>query len=293
MHTEEIQEQTMSTEILFHGPRCPDGFASAWAAWKALGDNAKYTPINYGDPVPSLEGVDTLYILDFSFKRSTLLELVSPTLGRIVVLDHHKTAKEELVGLHGGNLFIEFDMDKSGAMMSWEYFHPRHEPPLLIRYVQDRDLWQWKLPNSREISAYIDLQPRTFEAWQALEQMLENDDGYVRALEIGSSILSFTDEKVRSLAAKAEQTVIMGYEIHMVNSPLFQSEIGEAINKLYPEENFSVVYFIKEGKQIFSLRSKGKPGQDGFDCSSVAKVFGGGGHPGAAGFSTKFLPGAE
>lgn len=268
----------MSTMVLHHGPSCPDGFAAAWVASRVLGDRASYVSINYGDPVPNMDGVDTLYILDFSLPRATLLELSN---GRsVVVLDHHKSAKEALSDLDGTfGLHVEFDMKRSGAMMAWNFFCPEKDPPQLIQYVQDRDLWTWKLPCSREVSAYLDLQPRTFEAWTAISLELEND--LSNAFNVGSAILSFTDRKVRDLAKKSEPMRIRGYSFHGVNSSLFQSELGEAINQLYPDEPFSAVYFIKDGKKIFSLRSK----KEGFDCSAVAKIFGGGGHPGAAGFS--------
>jgi oligoribonuclease NrnB/cAMP/cGMP phosphodiesterase (DHH superfamily) len=75
-----------------------------------------------------------VYILDFSYDEETLRNLYKKV--EVVVLDHHKTAEKDLKDLS----FAKFDMNKSGAMMAWEYFHPEKEVPLMIRYIQDRDL---------------------------------------------------------------------------------------------------------------------------------------------------------
>ena len=40
------------------------------------------------------------------------------------------------MGLRG----VLFDMNRSGAMISWEYFHLERPIPDLFRYIQDRDL---------------------------------------------------------------------------------------------------------------------------------------------------------
>ena len=67
----------------------------------------------------------------------------------------------------------------------------------------------------------------------------------------------------------------------MVNSLVFQSEIGDELCKLYPDAPFAAVWCQKtESLQAWSLRSIGE-----FDVSVVAAQFGGGGHRNAAGFA--------
>lgn len=55
------------------------------------------------------------------------------------------------VELLGGRLLIRFDLDRSGAAIAWEHFN-RDAAPDLIRYVEDRDLWRWSLPDSEAVS---------------------------------------------------------------------------------------------------------------------------------------------
>ena len=266
------------TLVLYHA-NCPDGFASALVANLFLGDvGVEYRPIQYGDRVPDVSNYRNIYILDFSFKKSILEEMAKD--GRkVVVLDHHKTGQEELEGLvlsNGG--LVKFDMGKCGSVLTWEYFTGAAVPTLL-EYVQDRDLWKWKLPFSREISAALDLKERTFEDWSKFQRALTN--GSSQIVEQGRAVLKYIERKVDGLASRAEVTSIGGHTIHVVNSSVWQSEIGERLCYLWPGEKFAAVYFVSEGSEIYSLRSR--PGE--FDVSAIAKLYGGGGgHPGAAGF---------
>lgn len=124
--------------VLYHA-NCYDGFGAAFAAWKKFGDQAEYIPVSYGQDAPFILESEGIFIIDFSYPINTLnnLSQIAP----VVVLDHHKTA-EEALSPHVGkdNPKIIFDMNKSGALLAWEYFHPETPVPLLIKHISDRDL---------------------------------------------------------------------------------------------------------------------------------------------------------
>ena len=61
----------------------------------------------------------------------------------LLVIDHHKTAQKELCDIP--KKYQIFNMNKSGAVLAWEYFFPDEEVPLLFLYIQDRDIWTKKL----------------------------------------------------------------------------------------------------------------------------------------------------
>lgn len=263
--------------VLYHAD-CYDGFGAAWAAWKALGDAARYEPVRYGDSAPALHNCDqgTLYVLDFSFPLETFVALAKEF--KVVVLDHHKTAHDDLVsltarpGLRG--LHVRFDMEKSGARLAWEHFHPGIAPPRLIDYVEDRDLWRFALPMSREVSATLRSYPMDFRVWDAL-----NTD--VLAAE-GVAILRFQDRMVAQMADNARLTILGGHVVPAVNATLFFSEVGDLLCRRHPDVPFAAYWFDRgDGRRQWGLRSR-----HGFDVSAVAKRYGGGGHPGAAGFTT-------
>ena len=277
---------TQSIVVLYHA-NCADGFCAALAAWLKFGDSASYFPVQYGEPIPdgalANPGGSDLYILDFSYARGTLTTLASE-FRSVLVLDHHASAEKELEGLP----FCRFEKNKSGAVMAWEYFFPGKPWPLLFAYVQDRDLWEWKLPGSRAVSAYLQTVPFDFKEWQ--EVMAFSTD-YGRIVSQGAAILTYQQQRVHSLAKKAgriwlcrgEQRV----EIPAVNSAVWQSEIGEELLDLHPEAPAACVFFqVESGEWVYSLRAR--KGQ--YDVSELAKAYGGGGHAPAAGFRHSLPP---
>ena len=94
--------------IIYHHP-CPDGFGAAYAAWCRLGDRAEYVGADYG----TLPAIDVMardvYVLDFSFPRP-VLESIRMQARSLVIIDHHKTACEDLHDFPGAI----FDMGLSG-----------------------------------------------------------------------------------------------------------------------------------------------------------------------------------
>jgi hypothetical protein len=289
-----------STFVLYHGGRCSDGFTSAWLASLSLGRGGDiiYVPLQYGQPYP-LEidgGVDRILIVDFSFPRETMIKL-GKLANSLVCLDHHRTAARDLTGLEelkgrdGITPFMKivFDMERSGAMLTWEYFHPDEPAIELVEVVQDRDMWWCKWPEGREISAWLASLTKDFKTWDWAHAALSCDAGRNAAVTEGAAILRFQAAQVEMLARSARFITLGGHSVPVVNSPLLQSEIGERLCQLHPEAPFAAVFFLRvldnawlAEEMVFSLRSR-----NGFDVSEVARQFGGGGHQAAAGFSMK------
>ena len=53
-------------------------------------------------------------------------------------------------------------------MMAWNHFMPDEAPPPLLQYVQDQDLWNWQLPESRAVNSAIGSYSYSFETWDDL-----------------------------------------------------------------------------------------------------------------------------
>ena len=146
-----------SVNVIIYHANCTDGFGAAYSAWKRLGNRAEYYACKHGDDPPNVKGKNVA-ILDFSFDNSTTKQMIELA-ESLIVIDHHKSAMVELHDVTE----TKFDMTKSGAMLTWDFFHPGIESPKLISYIQDRDLWTWELPYSREFSAAFDMVPFEFE----------------------------------------------------------------------------------------------------------------------------------
>ena len=255
-----------TTHVLYHA-KCQDGFGGAWAAWRALGDRAEYVPVQHGDPPPALPDDARVVIVDFAYPRDVILGL-RQQVASLTILDHHKTAEEALRGIPD----TVFDMDKSGAMLAWEYFHPGQESPALVRYVQDRDLWRFELPSSREATAALGSYPQDFATWSGLD--------VDHLIEEGRAILRFRDQTIESIVGFARTGDVGGHTVPVVNATAHWSDVGEALLQRFPEAPFAALYYDdSEGRRRWSLRSRGE-----FDVAELAKRFGGGGHRAASGF---------
>ena len=260
--------------VLFHAS-CSDGFCAAWVYRRYANLHCEFRAIQFGSQPPSVEDRPVV-VLDFSFPRDQLLEMQEQARS-ILVLDHHKTAAEDLEGLD----FCVFDMDKSGARLTWEYFFdPQsnsdiNQPPWLVPYTEDQDLWLWKLPDSRAINAAIGSYPRLFHVWDELAARPREE----LTLE-GNAILRYQDRLIRPRVKSHAWTTIDGYRVPITNSTCLSSEIGNRLAKNHP---FGVVFFVtKESRYVYNLRSVGA---EGVDVGEIAQRYGGGGHRNAAGFT--------
>ncbi len=257
--------------VLYHA-KCDDGFGAAYAAWESLGNDAAYRPVCHGDPLleADVAGRD-VYILDFSFPPDLLIPLCGIAQS-ITLLDHHKSAvaqwSEQALP---ANVTVIFDMSRSGAQLAWDYFHPGVRRPRLIDYIGDRDLWQFKLPQSKEFSAGLQVVPMEFDAWQHLD--------IAATIEQGRTILLYQQAQIDSAVNKPLRTVTLGGHLGLaLNAVGNTSEIGNAL--ALKSGTFGLVFFVKDDEVICSLRSVAP-----FDVSEIATSFGGGGHAQAAGFT--------
>jgi len=259
----------MKRIVIYHAA-CLDGFTAAWAAYRCFGEtDTEYVAASYGDAPPSVYGRD-VYIVDFSYSRIVLLAMKRDA-ASLLVLDHHKTAAEALAGLD----YATFDMNRSGAGITWDEMHDTARP-WLVDYVEDRDLWRFKLPDSKEINAWIGACRRdSFADWDALVATPID-----KVITKGAAVRTYIDRYVHEMSEQARTVNFEGYDVPMVNAPYIC--ISELVGRLAQDAPFAVGWFQRrDGRYAYSLRSR-EP--DGFDVSELAKHFGGGGHRHSAGF---------
>ena len=248
--------------MLYHA-ECADGFGAAWALWRQF-PAARFLPVKHGNPPPPDLQDQRVIIVDFSYARETLKTMAQQAKA-LLVLDHHITAEKALSGLP----YAYFDLKKSGAVLAWEWAHD-HPVPWLLNYIQDKDLWTWELPLSREINAAIASHPFEFQIWNHFEQKeLEQE---------GRAILRYEHELVTKLAGQAVLVEFQGATVASVQSAILTSQIGEQLSADAP---FCLIWHDRDGRRYYSMRSR----EDGTDVGAIAASFGGGGHTHAAGFS--------
>ena len=310
----DLEARPMKPLVLFHGG-CQDGWCAAWAAWRRFGDAAEYRAVQYGDdpPADDLDGRD-VYILDFSYPLDAM-ERIAKASAQLVLLDHHKTAYDALLKntprgfgmVCKANDTITIVQDRSGAQLAWDHFHEGQPRPWIIDYVADRDLWQWKLPDSREVNAYLGSLPHDFAVWNRLVEFANAaiDPMFNKPPDLfvayGQVILQARAREIERAVKRARRMMlttgqandIPAYALGVIDSsiaPLVVNateNMSEVLNQLAREPpGWAIGWFQDEtGRYSYSLRSS----EQGPDVSAIAKAFGGGGHAKAAGFEADRL----
>lgn len=294
--------------VLFHG-NCDDGFGAAWSIHHRWPDGIEYIPGVYGvDPDISALVGKHVAMVDFSYKKP-VLEAIGRAMdshatanrkgGSVTIIDHHKTAQEDLAEFTDPTLFAvgwsthdefasvmhhnrqlpiraHFDMTKSGAILTWEAIFGDDLPPEALEFIQDRDLWKFELPDTKQFSAALRTHPQVFEVWD----MLMFSAGSL--IEEGRIVLHAHEFNVGKFVISANLMQIDGVTVPGVNVPYhYASDTAHALLHALPECKFAAAWFLNgNGKIQFSLRSEDSRA----DVSEVAKKFGGGGHRNAAGF---------
>lgn len=273
--------------VLVHR-KCMDGLGAAVAAYNRLGTSARYIEVNYGEAPPDLVDKEAgVFILDFSYPAE-ILDKIAKEHPFLLVLDHHASAERQLAG----KSYAHFDKTRSGAMLAWKYFNPEYTIPEGIGYIQDRDLWKWELPYSKEISKSMFLDAERIRAnyrnfgdvvKYCHESIVVDTHAFQnRHLSVGKTLIQAQDLQVQKVCEEGgfllTDFLEKGYRTFLVNTTINVSETGNALALDNPDLDFITCYHIdSEGRVKLSFRSTG------FDTSKVAEELGGGGHPKASG----------
>jgi uncharacterized protein len=275
--------------VIYHSP-CPDGFASAFSAWKNVGDNADYMPMDHG-MIPNMEKLanKNVLIVDFSFPLYVIEEIISIS-KKMLLLDHHKTALEDLKDISG----CFFDMNRSGAMLAWNYFHDV-APPKLIKYIQDRDLWSWKFKEGRFFHAALDQfhhdteDPFLYD-FRSYSPLLE-DKEVQRLIDMGAEVFYKNQEIIQEYTEQAIEYMFIfqdqEYTIFLLefSDARLVSELADSIQEKSSCDFVMIWHQDKRDKFKVSLRSKNT-----IDVSEIARSYGGGGHQSASGMILSLHP---
>lgn len=262
---------------IYHG-NCADGFGAAWVFHACADREFDFHPGVYQDAPPDVEGRD-VYLVDFSYKRP-IVEAMLPKATRVVLVDHHKTAIDDLAPLiQSGSIESLTDIEHSGAMLAWKWFNGNFvEPPKLLRYIEDRDLWRFALDGTREIQANVFSYPYDFVVWDELMRRPVH-----QLIAEGTAIERKHFKDIHELTkVVTRRFTIGGYSVPIANLPYTLT--SDAGHLLAQKEPFAGCYWDTPEGRVFSLRST----DDGMDVSEIAKQYGGGGHKNASGFRVPY-----
>ena len=282
--------------VVFHYP-CNDGLASAWVA-RYYYINIELYPITHGATIDikRLEGKRVLFS-DYS-PHPKVLDEIEKVVTKMTILDHHKSAEILLKDKD----YAIFDMNRSGAGITWDFFFPSTDMPLFIKMIQDGDLWKWVVKDSKNFIAGFDLEYNKLDSldfeniFKLFDKLLVDDsivDNYIR------SGLDFNQKKTERLQKIAEEQGERGmYDgLRLRYRETVYSDSSELGNMITsgPDVDVAVLFQVCENKDELTGETKtqyhvGLRSCGDVDVSKIASRFGGGGHMNAAGFATKTHP---
>lgn len=262
--------------VIYHGG-CDDGFGSAWLARKKfLGAgwpeaNLEFVGATHQRPPPDCTD-KIVAMLDFSYKRPDMLKLVEQSFS-FTWLDHHKSAIEDMKDfVWRPQDKVVLDEKRSGIGITADYFGvPRTK---FIDAIEDMDLWNLKLENTKEIAMARRSYPQDFETWDKISRPEKHHD----LIAEGKHIQRYYDQRVAEFVANAYETIFDGWTVPVTNCPY--AFISDVVNILAKGKPFAMGYYINGKELVTSFRSD----ENGMDVSEIAVLHGGGGHKHAAQF---------
>jgi uncharacterized protein len=259
-----------------------DGVCSAYWVYHTVGDGCEFIRIDYGTrfPIETIQEDESVYIVDYSITPDEMRELLGKT-GHVVWIDHHKTAIEKYVGFEVDIPGVRREGAEAACVLVFKYFNPHDPVPMFTQLVSDWDTWTFAFgDDARAFHIAMtaeDLRPQS-ELWRRFHYSM-TFVGHV--IDAGYTMLKFRDGWAASYMALGFEVEIWGYSCFAVNLGRCNSDYFKSLKVPYD----ILIPFVWDGTEWkVSLYSST------VDVSDIAKLYGGGGHPGAAGFQVAELP---
>lgn len=278
---------------------CNDGLTAALILKHALDADVHQAAYHDDPPLERAANRDVI-LCDVTFPPKEMVDLLDVA-NHVQILDHHETAKNILdvpqVMEHENLDRVVFDMDRSAARIAWDeyghltgmlpgYWNPENDVPSIVTHVEDRDLWNNDYEDTPAITEWLYTLPRTVEAFNHAHQRLQED--YPHIVNVGKNIVDLKEKSSEALAQQAWPARITDehYALIVNGVQRLSSILG---NKLATtaRSGLGITYWESDGGWSLSLRST----DDGPHVGELAeRLWGGGGHPNAAGAYVETLP---
>jgi oligoribonuclease NrnB/cAMP/cGMP phosphodiesterase (DHH superfamily) len=268
------------TVLITHTDLDGIGCAVLFRFWKPEGTiyHANYDDVNQvaRQAMQDHPGAD-ICITDLSLDEDTA-RYIDRIHARLVLLDHHKTAAwmaEKYAWAH-------VDENRCGTTLFYDWLN-RQRPRIdglfkhstLALLIDDYDRWQHKVPQSRELNRLLGVMGRE----RFIARFAANPETAFTDTE--QIVLDLEREREQRYLEKTEAKTFIdpeGRTMVVCYADEYASAVGERLLAEHPLAQYAAI--IQPRHSAISLRSR----TGGVDVSEIAKRYGGGGHPGAAGY---------
>ncbi len=268
--------------VLYHSIDL-DGTSSGWIvreAFKATGEvDVKTVGINYGytedELFEAIEGMDEVFCVDFSIRPEHIRELHRQGYA-LTIIDHHEDPIKQIAPLYEEGLFQGLlEVGKCGAVLCWEYMSdPDEARPWWLEHINDLDLWQFNLPETRPLSLAMSIEEMTPDGFEkAISKSKE------QLVSEGKVLERYAQRVIETAAGGAFYMTVGGKRALVCQTVSYlRSELAEYLYNTY-QCDFVALFNQRKDKVTMSLRSNKREVR----VDAIARDFGGNGHPGAAG----------
>ena len=249
-------------------------------------------------PLNIIQPNEQVYIVDYSIMPEQMDKLLAIT-ENVTWIDHHKSAIERYADYDKEIRGLRYD-GIAGCMLTYCYLthmtdggegeikpfkeSMTEDAPTFTKLIADYDVWTFKYgEKTRAFTLGFELYDNepTHEIWYNF--LADIGDGLLKdIISQGKTIIAYRAKfAVEYCEEKGVETELDGYSAFALNLAKVDSHDYDSIDT---SKYDLLIGFSFNGKEwAYSLRSTT------VDCAKVAMKYGGGGHKGASGFSTKEL----
>lgn len=237
-------------------------------------------------PLDVIQENEKVYFVDYSFKKDTVwqLEEILKKTKNVIWIDHHTSSinLENELPWTQGILGVRRE-GISGAGLTYMFLYDKKEIwdcPYYVQLVSDYDCWIY-MHEPDTTFFKIGIETNKFDALDYIWKNIKRD-GAAPIIELGSIIKGYIDNDNKYYREHfSYESEIAGHKCLVVNRKTNSWVFGEKYNE-YP---LVMVWVFDGSKYTYTIFSNNK----NIDCSKIAESYGGGGHKGAAGFSSTEL----
>lgn len=271
-----------------------DGYSSGYLTYKyfkSLGKDITTIVMDYNSKfdLNDIKKDDEVYIVDYHISPELFRELQSKCL-EVVWIDHHISAIDEYNNYFkklrlnlNEEILGSWQIGDSATMLVYEYFYGNTNIPKWVNLVDAWDTWKTDTEYYKE-AELLNLACQNNLSIDLIEEIDTNKKLMSNLINVGKYFKEYRDQWSESFANK------YGFETSIEDldgtiSSIYVLSLGNANSKYFGNKIDKYDYCITQGfdgeKWNISVYSN-KPNKD---CSKFAKIFGGGGHVGASGFT--------
>lgn len=268
-----------------------DGFTGAWVLNK-FNPNMVLEGVDYHLPLPEFPRDAVVYIVDYCFSKQVMRDLVEAN-KLVVLLDHHPLAeevKEDLGADYTEDRFIaSVTSVKSGCEIAWDFLFAGVNTPPLVTLVGDHDLWKFEQPETKVFTEGLKTLDHTFANWD----YANTKEGFDDLMAKGKALL---EERIERCRKQIEETTVkmeMVVDFKEDGTPITKetpvsmlAQLDDASHQtnLMIEAGLGELVMAMWKQEDGSTKVRVTTHKDYPYAGDIAKLFGGGGHPHAAGF---------